>query len=94
MFLPKGCQQKHSIISGIYSQDGDCDYLKSMERDKSTKSYFSVYLSFIVGVGVITARLTEIEYVSLSIRVGFRFRVDISRFPESKDRKIYLGKVG
>ena len=50
MSLPKYYYQKHYSISGRYSQDDDCDYLKSTEREKRTKYYLSVLLGFFVRV--------------------------------------------
>ena len=44
--------------------------------------------------GVTTNVLPESKVVSLSIKVGFRFRVTITQFPDSKDGKIDLGGVG
>ena len=54
MLLPKCCHQKHYSISGIYFHDDYCDYSKSREKEKSTKSYFlSIWVSLLeLGLGL------------------------------------------
>ena len=50
MALPEYYQNKHSFISGSYSQDVICDYSKARNIGKSTEYYLSVSLGFLVRV--------------------------------------------
>ena len=50
MYSPKDYQEKHSSISGSYSRDGDCDYWKARDGEKSNKYYLYFSLGFLVRV--------------------------------------------